>query len=38
MQDKYGVEKVAQIITFGKLQAKAVLKDVGRVLQISMSN
>lgn len=26
--------KVAQIITFGKLQARAVLKDVGRVLQI----
>lgn len=26
--------KVAQIITFGKLQAKAVLKDVGRVLQM----
>jgi len=34
VQDKYGVKKVAQIITFGKLQAKAVLKDVGRVLQI----
>ncbi len=26
--------KVAQIITFGKLQARAVLKDVGRVLQM----
>ncbi|MBT4989412.1 MAG: DNA polymerase III subunit alpha [Rickettsiales bacterium] len=31
---KYGQEKVASIITFGKLQAKAVLKDVGRVLQM----
>lgn len=29
---KYGQEKVAQIITFGKLQARAVLRDVGRVL------
>ena len=35
VQQKYGAEKVAQIITFGKLQAKAVLKDVGRVLQIT---
>jgi DNA polymerase-3 subunit alpha len=29
---KYGLDKVAQIITFGKLQARAVLRDVGRVL------
>ena len=34
VQNKYGKEMVAQIITFGKLQAKAVLKDVGRVLQM----
>jgi len=34
VRTKYGKEKVAQIITFGKLQAKAVLKDVGRVLQM----
>jgi DNA polymerase-3 subunit alpha len=34
VQNKYGHENVAQIITFGKLQARAVLKDVGRVLQI----
>ncbi|MBL6664853.1 MAG: DNA polymerase III subunit alpha, partial [Rickettsiales bacterium] len=34
VQNKYGKEYVAQIITFGKLQAKAVLKDVGRVLQM----
>ncbi len=32
VQDKYGSDKVAQIITFGKLQARAVLRDVGRVL------
>ena len=30
--DKYGHDKVAQIITFGKLQTRAVLRDVGRVL------
>ncbi len=29
---KYGHDKVAQIITFGKLQARAVVRDVGRVL------
>ena len=34
VQQKYGSDKVAQIITFGKLQARAVLRDVGRVLQM----
>ncbi|WP_310619858.1 DNA polymerase III subunit alpha [Flexibacterium corallicola] len=34
VQRKYGREQVAQIITFGTLQAKAVLRDVGRVLQM----
>lgn len=34
VQSKYGKDYVAQIITFGKLQARAVLKDVGRVLQM----
>ena len=34
VQEKYGHDYVAQIITFGKLQAKAVIRDVGRVLQI----
>lgn len=29
---RYGTDRVAQIITFGKLQARAVLRDVGRVL------
>ncbi|MDX5359690.1 MAG: DNA polymerase III subunit alpha [Alphaproteobacteria bacterium] len=34
VQGKYGHDRVAQIITFGKLQARAVLRDVGRVLQL----
>jgi len=34
VQERYGVDQVAQIITFGKLQARAVLRDVGRVLQL----
>ena len=34
VQEKYGAARVAQIITFGKLQARAVLRDVGRVLQM----
>ncbi|MBQ7412758.1 MAG: DNA polymerase III subunit alpha [Alphaproteobacteria bacterium] len=34
VQNHYGFDHVAQIITFGKLQAKAVIRDVGRVLQI----
>ena len=32
VQQEYGSDRVAQIITFGKLQARAVLRDVGRVL------
>ncbi|APG63686.1 DNA polymerase III subunit alpha [Sphingorhabdus lutea] len=35
VQQKYGVDQVAQIITFGKLKARAVLRDTGRVLQMS---
>ena len=34
VQNKYGADRVAQIITHGKLQARAVLRDVGRVLQM----
>ena len=34
VQEKYGADQVAQIITFGTLQARAVLRDVGRVLQM----
>ena len=32
--NKYGADRVAQIITFGTLQARAVLRDVGRVMQL----
>jgi DNA polymerase-3 subunit alpha len=35
VQAKYGRDHVAQIITFGRLKARAVLKDTGRVLQMS---
>ena len=34
VQDRYGHDKVAQIITFGKLKARAVLRDTGRILQM----
>ncbi len=34
VQRKYGRDQVAQIITFGKLQARAALRDVGRVLNM----
>ena len=37
VQEKYGRDRVAQIITFGKLQARAVLRDVGRVLEMPYS-
>jgi DNA polymerase III subunit alpha len=35
VQAKYGQDHVAQIITFGKLKARAVLRDTGRILQMS---
>ncbi len=35
--DKYGRYNVAQIITFGKLQAKGVIRDVARVLDMPYS-
>jgi len=34
VMEKYGNENVAQIITFGKMQARAVIRDVGRVLDL----
>jgi DNA polymerase III subunit alpha len=34
VQERYGADRVAQIITFGTLQARAVLRDVGRVLEM----
>jgi len=35
--EKYGKEKVAQIITFGTMKAKMAIKDVGRVLSVPLS-
>jgi DNA polymerase III subunit alpha len=34
VQERYGRERVAQIITFGSLQARGVIRDVGRVLEM----
>ncbi|HEY1759531.1 MAG TPA: DNA polymerase III subunit alpha [Bryobacteraceae bacterium] len=36
--EKYGREQVAQIITFGTLAARAAIKDVGRVLDVSYAD
>jgi len=36
VQDKYGKDQVAHIITFGTLQARAVVRDVGRVMQMPL--
>ncbi|HEV8412940.1 MAG TPA: DNA polymerase III subunit alpha [Bryobacteraceae bacterium] len=36
--EKYGREQVAQIITFGTLGARAAIKDVGRVLDVSYAD
>lgn len=37
VQNKYGFDHVAQIITYGKLQSKNVIRDVARVLQMPYS-
>lgn len=37
VRDKYGANSVAQIITFGTLSSRAVLKDVGRVLGVPLA-
>ena len=37
VQQKYGFDNVAQIITFGSFQAKAAIRDVGRVMQLPLS-
>ncbi|MDQ0393231.1 DNA polymerase-3 subunit alpha [Labrys monachus] len=34
VQEKYGEDRVAQIITFGSLQARGVMRDVGRTLEM----
>jgi DNA polymerase III subunit alpha len=35
VRQKYGERRVSQIITFGKLKAKSVVRDVGRVIGLS---
>ncbi len=37
VRQKYGAERVAQIITFGTLQARAAIRDIGRVLDLPIS-
>ena len=34
VQEKYGYDRVGQIITFGALLSKAAIRDIGRVLQM----
>ncbi len=36
VMDKYGKDSVAQIVTFGSMMARSVLRDVGRVLELSL--
>ncbi|MDR1691583.1 MAG: DNA polymerase III subunit alpha [Rickettsiales bacterium] len=36
VQEKYGSDKVAQIITFGQFKAKMIIRDIGRVLRIPL--
>ena len=36
VSDKYGHDCVVQIVTFGSMQAKAAIKDVGRVMDVSL--
>ncbi len=38
VKEKYGQQNVAQIITFGTMQAKAVIRDVGRVMGMAYSD
>ena len=38
IKEKYGSDKVAQIITFGTLKGKQAIKDVGRVLEFSYAD
>ena len=34
VREKYGAEAVSQIVTFGTMSSKAVIRDVGRVLEL----
>jgi DNA polymerase-3 subunit alpha len=38
VQEKYGRDRVAQIITFGTMAARAAIRDVGRVLDVPLSD
>ena len=38
VREKYGEDNVAQIITFGTMKAKAVIRDVGRALNLSYAD
>jgi len=38
VREKYGDDRVAQIITFGSLKGKAAIKDVGRVLEFTFQD
>ncbi len=38
IREKYGSENVAQIVTFGKMKAKMAIRDIGRVLEIPLSD
>jgi DNA polymerase-3 subunit alpha len=37
VSEKYGRDRVAQIITFGTMKARAAIRDVGRVMNVSLS-
>lgn len=38
IKNKYGEESVAQIVTLGRMKAKLAIRDIGRVLEIPLSN
>lgn len=38
IREKYGEESTAQIVTFGKMKAKLAIRDIGRVLEIPLSD
>jgi len=36
-REKYGADRVSQIITFGRMKARAVIRDVGRILGVPLN-
>ncbi len=38
IRDKYGKDNTAQIVTFGKMKAKMAIRDIGRVLELPLSD